>query len=239
MSAARSRQPPRAEIAALQLFPSGSLKKRKPTLSSACGCGPGSRRGPGPHPGVEPAAEQFRVGGLDVGHDELQPLERARRHGGTTPSPITIEQPEPGGVSCTIRMDGPTVVSWSTRKPSVRRRTPSPDPCRRRARPRLPASSSRVCSLSRLLGSMPYGRRLRDGFIGPGPSPAGAHAGVPRSGAGVPMMPVRVAILSPRGLAGRTSNGGWVGERIRRERRTMGTLTTTIGVNVQVSATLT
>ena len=33
-------------------------------------------------------------------------------------SPITMEQPEPGGVSWTTRLPGLTVVSWSTTKPS-------------------------------------------------------------------------------------------------------------------------
>ncbi len=37
---------------------------------------------------------------------------------GTMPSPMTIEQPEPGGVSWTTRLPGLTVVSWSTAKPS-------------------------------------------------------------------------------------------------------------------------
>ena len=37
---------------------------------------------------------------------------------GTIPSPTTIEQPEPGGVSWTIRLPSLTVVSWSTRNPS-------------------------------------------------------------------------------------------------------------------------
>ncbi len=34
-----------------------------------------------------------------------------------TPVPITIEQPEPGGVSWTIRICGPKSLSWSTAKP--------------------------------------------------------------------------------------------------------------------------
>jgi hypothetical protein len=34
-----------------------------------------------------------------------------------TPVPMTIEHPEPGGVSCTIRIE-PVSVSWSTAKPS-------------------------------------------------------------------------------------------------------------------------
>ncbi|KUL34965.1 hypothetical protein ADL22_29150 [Streptomyces sp. NRRL F-4489] len=39
---------------------------------------------------------------------------------GTTPSPApsTIEQSEPGGVSCTMRTPPPSRMSWSTAKPT-------------------------------------------------------------------------------------------------------------------------
>ena len=48
--------------------------------------------------------------GLDVGHDELQ---AADRPGSVSmmPVPIAIEQPEPGGVSCTKRMS--SLTRWS------------------------------------------------------------------------------------------------------------------------------
>jgi hypothetical protein len=60
-----------------------------------------------------------------VGDDELQALQRASAIG-TWALPMTIEQPDPGGVSCTMRASGPTVVSWSTAKRAARRRRPSP-----------------------------------------------------------------------------------------------------------------
>ena len=67
---------------------------------------------------VHAALEQLGASGREVGDDELETLERAWLHfRGTTPSPITIEQPEPGGVSCTTRMPSPMRVSWSTANP--------------------------------------------------------------------------------------------------------------------------
>ena len=37
---------------------------------------------------------------------------------GTAPLPMTIEQPDPGGVSCTTRICSLMTVSWSTVKPT-------------------------------------------------------------------------------------------------------------------------
>jgi hypothetical protein len=37
---------------------------------------------------------------------------------GTAPTPMMIEQPDPGGVSWMRRISAPIVVSWSTVKPS-------------------------------------------------------------------------------------------------------------------------
>ena len=66
---------------------------------------------------LDAALGQLGAGGLDVGDDQLEPLDRAGEVS-TSPAPTAIEQADPGGVSWTTRMRSPTRVSWSTAKPT-------------------------------------------------------------------------------------------------------------------------
>jgi hypothetical protein len=60
-------------------------------------------------PDVDPEADELGAGRLDVGHDELQTLNRARL-GRRDPLPMMIEDSEPGGVNCTTRKSSPAPV---------------------------------------------------------------------------------------------------------------------------------
>ena len=106
-----------------QLFPSGSLKCTNPTLSSALPSSPSfiGRRPASPYTCTSEASTPRSTSWAC-----------AARMSGTTsctpssepgaipfmPFPITIEQPDPGGVSWTKRSSSLILVSWSTVKPS-------------------------------------------------------------------------------------------------------------------------
>ena len=101
-----------------QPLPSGSVKYMKVAPS---GGGVLDRFGD-----VQAPADEFRTGRLDVGDTELEPLIGAGGRGGAgvgshRVSPRAIEQPEPGGVSWTMRMPGTTSWSMSTWKPTLSR----------------------------------------------------------------------------------------------------------------------
>src|SRR5690606_3328583 len=101
-----------------QALPSGSLKNANPTLSSGCGTG----RGFSPRIWISltstPRAASSAQAASRSGTTSCRPLREPGGISGTAPCPITIEQPDPGGVSWTIRPSSPTRVSWSTRNPT-------------------------------------------------------------------------------------------------------------------------
>ena len=66
---------------------------------------------------LDPALGQLLAGGVGVGDDHLHAMLRARRHVGD-PDPITTEQADPGGVSCTNRSSRLTRWSWSALNPT-------------------------------------------------------------------------------------------------------------------------
>jgi hypothetical protein len=121
LSGARApgRRLPRAEICCTaQALPSGSVKKQNPTLSSGSGWGvglaPRTRMSLTATPRPSSSARAARRSGTT----SCRPRSEPGGMWGTIPSPTTMEQPDPGGVSWTTRCPGPTRVSWSTSKPT-------------------------------------------------------------------------------------------------------------------------
>ncbi len=66
-----------------------------------------------------PSLDELGKRGVEVRDDQLcRPSSEPGPISGGIPSPTTIEQPDPGGVSCTTRFPSLTSVSWSTLKPT-------------------------------------------------------------------------------------------------------------------------
>ena len=94
-----------------QPLPSGSVKKTNPTLSSGSGTGRGFSPTFCTSLTGTPRATSSACAWLMSGTTSCSPLSEPGGMSGTAPLPMTIEQPEPGGVSCTIRMSALIVVS--------------------------------------------------------------------------------------------------------------------------------
>ena len=102
-----------------QAFPSGSEKKQNPTLSSGCGIGVGFSPRTWTSVTSTPRSASSARAFVTSLTTSCRPLIDPGGIGGTTPSPMTTEHPDPGGVSCTIRWPSPIFLSWSTWKPSL------------------------------------------------------------------------------------------------------------------------